>query len=86
MGRSLSPKAVKQYQERGYYFPVRALTSERAEGYRRMAEDLHVSGRDKSVTGDTKRSLYNEKWIYCILYSCGVGVSRLRKAIFSGTS
>jgi len=56
MGRSLSPKAVKRYQERGYHFPVRALTSERAEGYRRMAEDLHVSGRDKSVTGDPRIS------------------------------
>jgi len=56
MEKCLSADTVEQYRVRGYHFPVSVLTPERAEIYRRMAEDLHVSGRDKSVTDDPRIS------------------------------
>ncbi len=56
MGRILSAGDVARYGERGYHSPVRALAPERAERYRRLAHDLHVSGGGPSARFDVRIS------------------------------
>ena len=42
MGKLLSGAAVAQYQEKGYYFPVRVLSPEEAAGYRGRLESYEA--------------------------------------------
>ena len=56
MGRILTAGDVARYTEQGYHFPIRALTPDRAENYRCLAEHAHRSGQGNSVTGDMRIS------------------------------
>ncbi len=43
MGKILSPEAVSQYREQGFYFPVDALSPEEAASYRQRLEDYETA-------------------------------------------
>ena len=56
MGRILSAGDIARYNDQGYHYPIRALSPERAERYRRLAYDLRVSGGGRSVSFDVRIS------------------------------